>query len=107
MPVVLRVYLTKEEEEVPTYDLAKHYRYVTGKSILCYVAYVAWDCHSLHEASSAFQSIAIRTRSSRLTFTRTRELELQKSPVTYVRHVSAEETLTCRGISAISRHWTD
>jgi len=66
----MRVYLTKEEEEVPTkYDLTKYYRYVTGKSILCYVAY-AWDCHSLREAPSAFQSIATRTRSSRLTFAR-------------------------------------
>lgn len=33
---VLRV---KKEEEVSTRDLTKYYRYVTRKSILCYVAY--------------------------------------------------------------------
>lgn len=35
-------------------DLTKYYRYVTGKSILCYIA-CAWDCHSLHEAPPVFQ----------------------------------------------------
>lgn len=53
----------KEEEEVPTLDLTKYYRYVTGKLILCYIA-CTWDCHSLHEASPVFRSIIIQIRSA-------------------------------------------
>lgn len=52
----------KEEEEVPMLDLTKYYRYVTGKLILCYIAYT-WDYHSLHKAVFR-RSIAAQIRSA-------------------------------------------
>lgn len=60
-----------------THDLTKYYRYVTGKSILCYVAR-AWDCHSLHEALLAFgRCITARARSwHRFLLARTRSPEI-------------------------------